>query len=106
MIKVEKSVPVALEEANLICRHENGNLVSTDSFKYASRVTNHSLGIDFSYHTLRHTHATVLIENGADIKDVQARLGHDRIETTLNTYTHNTQDMQKKSVEIFESVAK
>lgn len=106
LIEVEKSVPVALEEANLICRHENGNLVSTDSFKYASRVINHSLGIDFSYHTLRHTHATVLIENGADIKDVQARLGHDRIETTLNTYTHNTQDMQKKSVEIFESVAK
>lgn len=51
---------------------------------------------------LPHTHATVLIENGANPKDVQARLGHANISTPLQTYTHDTEEMQNQSVDIFE----
>ena len=46
--------------------------------------------------------AKILIENGANIKDVQERLGHSNIETTMNTYVHNTDSMKKESVYIFE----
>ena len=56
----------------------------------------------FNFHSLRHTHTTFLIENGADIKDVQKRLGHADISTTLNTYTHATEKMENRSVDIFE----
>ena len=35
--------------------------------KYASRVIHYSLGRVFNFHSLRHTHATLLIENGANI---------------------------------------
>ncbi|MCP4571815.1 MAG: site-specific integrase [bacterium] len=38
-------------------------------------------------HDLRHTHASWLIETGADISDVQAALGHKKIETSLR-YAH------------------
>jgi len=48
--------------------------------------------------------ASRLIENGANIKDVQLRLGHANIETTLDTYTHATEKMAEQSVEIFENV--
>ena len=41
-----------------------------------------------STHGLRHTHATLLVASGMDIKQVQARLGHSKIDTTLNIYTH------------------
>ena len=41
-----------------------------------------------SPHKLRHTHCTLSIEAGANIKDVQERLGHSDIQTTLNIYTH------------------
>lgn len=39
-------------------------------------------------HALRHTHASMLFASGATMKDVQVRLGHSDITTTMNTYTH------------------
>ena len=40
------------------------------------------------FHTLRHTHATIMLQSGADINTVQERLGHASASTTLNTYGH------------------
>ena len=37
-----------------------GEYVSTDSFKYCSRVIHHELKLAFDFHSLRHTHATML----------------------------------------------
>ncbi|QUH18701.1 site-specific integrase [Alkaliphilus sp. B6464] len=104
IIPVEKSIPCALPIANLVMRKENGQFSSPDSFKYAARVIHHELNIKFNFHSLRHTHATMLIENGAHVKDVQTRLGHSDIETTLNVYTHATEKMAEHSVDIFENV--
>ncbi len=87
----------------MVCTKENGDMMTPDTFKYASRVIHYDLGIQFNFHSLRHTHATTLIENGANIKDVQTRLGHANIETTLGTYTHSTEKMAEQSVDIFES---
>lgn len=39
-------------------------------------------------HDLRHSHASLLIEQGIQPNMVQDRLGHEKIETTLNTYSH------------------
>ena len=105
LIEVEKSVPVSLPQANLILRKENGQYSSTDSFKYASRVIHYDLGIQFNFHSLRHTHATKLIEAGVSPKAVQVRLGHENIETTLQTYVHNTEAMEQEAVDVFESIA-
>lgn len=104
LIEVEKSVPVSLPQAKLVMRRENGQYVSKDSFKYASRVIHYDLGITFNFHSLRHTHATMLIESGVSPKAVQARLGHDRIETTLQTYVHNTEIMEQDAVDVFENL--
>lgn len=102
LIEVEKSVPVGLPQARLIMRKENGQYSSSDSFKYAARVIHYDLGIDFNFHSLRHTHATTLIEAGVSPKAVQARLGHENIETTLQTYVHNTEAMEQTAVDVFE----
>lgn len=39
-------------------------------------------------HGFRHTQASLLIEMGASLKEVQFRLGHEDIQTTMNTYAH------------------
>ena len=48
-------------------------------------------------HGFRHTHASLLFESGASIKEVQERLGHSNINTTMNIYTHVTNKQQEET---------
>jgi len=45
-------------------------------------------GIAIHSHLLRHTHATIFYRQSKDIKQVQERLGHSQIQTTMNMYLH------------------
>ena len=49
------------------------------------------------FHDLRHTFATMALENGMDIKTLSAMIGHISAETTLNIYSHITDTMQKQA---------
>lgn len=52
-------------------------------------------GLYFSWHMFRHTHATDLIRGGVNMAFVQKRLGHRSIQTTIDTYTHiSDQELQ------------
>lgn len=57
-----------------------------------------------SFHGLRHTHATLLIFNGENIKVVSERLGHTDIKMTLNTYTHVMKDMKSNTANLLDSI--
>lgn len=50
-------------------------------------------------HGFRHTHATMLLEAGATIKDVQMRLGHARIQITMDLYIHITDKRTRETVD-------
>lgn len=104
VVPIQKCVESPLQRIRLVCIDENGQYTSTDSFKYCSRVIHHEMHLAFDYHSLRHTHATLLIESGADVKNVQTRLGHTNIETTLQTYVHDTEKMAERSVDLFEKI--
>lgn len=81
---------------------ENGDLLTAESFKYCARVVHYELGNAlFHYHCLRHTHGTILAENGAQPKTVMERLGHRDIKTTMEKYVFNTDKMQDNAVQIF-----
>jgi integrase len=90
------------EKINFICTAQDGRHVTPETIRYCSRIINYELMIQFNFHALRHTHATTLIENGANMKDVQTRLGHSRLATTMDTYSHVTEKMSRDTVDIFE----
>ncbi|MEA0564467.1 site-specific integrase [Lysinibacillus irui] len=52
-------------------------------------------------HGLRHTHCSLLFEAGVSIKEVQDRLGHSDIQTTMNIYTHVTEKAKEVAAEKF-----
>ncbi|MEI3599334.1 MULTISPECIES: site-specific integrase [unclassified Oceanobacillus] len=54
-------------------------------------------------HGLRHTHCSLLFEAGATLKEVQDRLGHSDIKTTMNIYTHVTKKAQEQAIQKFSS---
>ena len=53
-------------------------------------------------HGFRHTHASLLFDSGASMKEVQKRLGHSSIKTTMDVYTHVTKQSEQETVTEFE----
>ncbi len=92
------------DDNNFVCTKENGSFVTMTSLRYLSRIINMELQIEFNFHSLRHTHATMLLEGGANIKDIQDRLGHSSLSTTMNIYSHVTNKMKNDTVNILENM--
>lgn len=93
-------------EHDFVCKKENGEHYTPSIIKYQTRdLIRLKLNIDFNYHSLRHTHATMLIENGTPIKTVQKRLGHSRSAITEDRYVHLTKKMARDAADIFDSIA-
>lgn len=61
---------------------------------------------DIRFHDLRHTHATLLLQQGVNPKLVQERLGHSSISLTLDTYSHVLPNMQKQVAEELDRIFK
>ena len=59
------------------------------------------------FHDLRHTFATMSLERGMDVKTLSAIIGHVSSRTTLNIYTHITDEMQENAaISIDQGIAK
>ncbi|MED0671623.1 site-specific integrase [Aneurinibacillus aneurinilyticus] len=56
------------------------------------------------FHDLRHTHASLMLKQGEHIKVVSERLGHSKIQMTLDTYTHIMPNMQKEAASRFDNL--
>jgi len=55
-------------------------------------------------HDLRHSHATILINRGANIVAVSKRLGHANVGVTLKTYTHLMKESNSKLISILDEM--
>lgn len=99
----------------LKCLHwQNNDLVFPGKFgnprdpdwasKLAKRYAN-AIGVEgFTMHGTRHTHATLLIESGINMKVLQDRLGHSSFKETMDTYSHVTPSMKTITNELLEKV--
>ncbi len=105
IVDAKAELNVDLPEAQLVFVSPNGFFRGTESTRYAFKVINYELGIPCRFHDFRDTHATRLIEQGADIKAVSKRLGHSTIMTTYNIYVRVTDKMETETVKTFEGYA-
>lgn len=96
---------------HLLSTRDDGTYIQPRIMQHVGRVVHYKLyneeqGIDieefikYDFHSLRHKHATMLLEAGANIKDVQIRLGHKNIETTLGIYAHTSKKIQDNTATI------
>ena len=89
------------EEVELVNIRDDGSFMIPEVVHNISLVVRKELGYKiFDFHSLRHTHATELCENGVNLKEIQRRLGHKNLEVTNRVYLHATDAMERESVEI------
>ena len=87
----------AMNKHQLIFSNSKNSFIIVPTVRLAIKQIAKKAGIyPITTHGFRHTHATLLFASGMDIKQVQARLGHSNVQTTLNIYTHAMKDKQDK----------
>ena len=83
----------------------NGGPISPDSVNNMLKRVLERAGIPkVRFHDLRHTFATIALQNGVDIKTVSGMLGHFSAGFTLDTYAHVTTSAQKEAAQTMASV--
>ncbi len=83
----------------------NGGPISPDSVNNMLKRVLERAGIPkVRFHDLRHTFATLALQNGVDIKTVSGMLGHFSAGFTLDTYAHVTTAAQKEAAQTMENL--
>lgn len=84
-------------EKNLVFLNDDMELVTNNAVNKVIKKFCRKIGVtEITCHGLRHTHASILIYKGVNIKYVSRRLGHADIVTTLQTYQHILDEMEQK----------
>ena len=87
----------SMNKHQLIFSNNKNDFIGNSTIRKYLKQISKKAGIHLiTSHGFRHTHATLLFASGMDIKQVQARLGHSNVQTTLNIYTHAMKDKQDK----------
>ena len=78
-----------------------GNMFHPDAIGRVHKKLLDQAGIDHAvrFHDLRHTFATLALQNGVDVKTLSGILGHYSAGFTLDTYTHATTKMQMEAAD-------
>ncbi|NLH62920.1 MAG: tyrosine recombinase XerC [Erysipelotrichaceae bacterium] len=88
------------EEHGILFVNQHGRPITSRSIEEVVSLGGEKAGIPFHLHPhmIRHSFATHLLDNGADLRTVQELLGHENLSTT-QIYTHVTQDRLRKAVD-------
>ncbi len=104
LLKKKKEYDLSTATHNHVCTAKDINKIFVkDYIGRVSKMINRDV-CPFHSHAIRHLHATMLIENGASIKDVSARLGHSSTDISYNIYVELSKKQKDKTVEILNEI--
>ncbi len=97
LLEKKSKFPNVCNEDDILFVNQHGNPLTTEGIRY---IISRYSGVEgsnkhMSPHAFRHTFATVMLTNGADIRMVQEMLGHSSLSTTQR-YTHVTTERLKE----------
>ena len=95
-VSLQVSSPILDEgpyEIDFVTVREDGSYISPRTTQHTSSIIHHKLGMpDWDFHSLRHTHATMLSEQGAPEVYIQRRMGHKNPDVTFQVYANHLTD--------------
>ncbi|MBR6939878.1 MAG: site-specific integrase [Clostridia bacterium] len=107
LIKTGKEIaPVRAKKTDTVIRGLMCERMTETAWKRLLESLQKETGIDFDWHSLRHTYASLLYEAGVDMLTAKELLGHSDIKTTISIYTHLSENGKKHSIEKLEKYLK
>lgn len=95
--------PAYRDKAGYIFTTTTGNPYNIQYINRQLRAV-HIEGKKLSTHIFRHTHISILAENGAPLKAIMQRVGHNDPNTTLSIYTHVTNTMKESCNKMVDAI--
>lgn len=92
------------QDNDLVCCCPDGSPINNSTFSSRFSSIAKKAGLMATFHTLRHTHASLLLAAGVNLKVVQERLRHANISTTGDIYAHLYPDAQKEAASKIDDV--
>lgn len=103
--KENKKIIKINKDYDYVCCWENGEPIKPDYPSHTLKVLLERCNLPhIRFHDLRHTHATMLLMQNVNVKVVSERLGHSKIDMTLDTYSHVLPQMQQEAVDKLEDL--
>lgn len=100
---LEKGISTNKKAQLVFSNVENKLIDPNQTYKWINNVLEKYWLEHITTHGLRHTHCSLLFEAGATIKEVQFRLGHKDVKTTLEIYAHVTKKAKSETVDKFQN---
>ncbi|GMA57296.1 site-specific integrase [Alicyclobacillus sacchari] len=89
-------------DLDLVCCTDKGTPLYHGNFTARWNALIEKAGVPrIRIHDARHTHASLLLQQGINPKVVAERLGHANVSITLDTYTHLLPGIQERAVDTF-----
>ena len=109
LVPVIKNIKILMLQQKLLCGYDksdlficspSGTYMKYDAYrKYLREKSQKVLGRSITPHALRHTHASLLLENGITVDEISRRLGHEDSKVTRDIYLHITEKLKEKENE-------
>ncbi|QTC40986.1 site-specific integrase [Bacillus sp. V3] len=106
--EIKKENEPFYQDNNFILATNEGypKTIKAISIRLKRLLTKSKINKDITPHSFRHTHTSLLIEANVHIKEIQERLGHSDINTTMDIYAHMTKNIKKEASNKFGNLMK